>query len=348
MEGAVRTESLPKPFPAVPLADLSIAARPESVQGLFGPGTVSAILGPPNFGKSFLAVNLGLHVAAGATWHTRKVRRSPVLYIGAEAPGSVAVRARVAADRQFPGKTLPFYLVSVAPLLGDDDVASEAAEQVIATARWVESQEGEPVGVILLDTVAASMGNGEENSRGMMRLAQSVRRIAEELQLAVVLLHHPGKQDATALRGHSSLAGACDTIIAVELDDLTGVRTVTVVKARDAATGQQFSFTLDVIPVPEPDSFGDPRTVCIVQPTATAKVRRRPGGKAQDQLLQELERRYRAGETIWSVATIRVAGKGIGLHRNSIPKAMSGLERAGFLRGPPEGMTLTDPPGVSA
>jgi len=41
----------------------------------------STLYGEPGSGKSVLAGDIGLHVAAGMAWHDRKVRRSAVLCV---------------------------------------------------------------------------------------------------------------------------------------------------------------------------------------------------------------------------------------------------------------------------
>ena len=84
--------------------------------------------------------------------------------------------------------------------------------------------------------------------------------------------------------------------------------------------------------------FGDPRTVCSVQPTVTAKVRRRPGGKAQEQLLQELERRYRAGDVAGprlgeELASQRALVRGAVRRRIGVPSEDEVRQKIGGNRG---------------
>ncbi len=237
---------------------------------------------------------MSLHVAAEALFFGLKTKRSPVVFVAAEAPGSTIMRARAAASQLFPGRTLPVYIVSAAPRLGDDAHTAIDTERMLATLRMVTALEGEAVRLLVLDTLAACLGSGDENSDGMMRIVATARRIASETGAAVVLLHHPSKGDSGGLRGHGSLLAAADTVLLVDVEELTGLRTATLVKSRDSATGLQFAYELDVVTLPEPDSFGDPRTTIVVKPvTGDRRARKRPKGAAMDKLLTELERRHR-------------------------------------------------------
>jgi hypothetical protein len=265
--------------------------------------------------------------------------------VAAEAPGSVKTRARIAASTAFGKQRLPFYVVTAAPGLGSEIDSPGDTDRLLATAAIVESTEGSKIQLIVIDTVASVLADGEENADGMLRLAGAAKYMAVKTGATVVLIHHPSKGDPTSLRGHSSLSAAVDTIMSISTDDNTGVRTATLVKSRDSAAGRQFFFSLDVVTLATPDSFGDPRTSCVVRPVdVPISQRRRPGGKAQEQLLAELERRYRANDTHWDEASIRKAGQGVGMHRNSIPKALKGLLASGFVVGQPSHMTLKYPP----
>jgi putative DNA primase/helicase len=335
----------PKGFTVLALDQAKNSIAGEIVQGLYGAGQLIAIVGAPNGGKTALEIDQLLAVAARKSWFNLKVAGGPVVYFAPEAPGSVTMRAKAAANAKYPGQRLPFYIATGTPQLGGDLTSLLDAERMILTIRQVESEEGEAVKVAAIDTLASCLGNGDENGDGMVRLVAAAKHIAAVVGCAVALIHHPSKGDAAGLRGHGSLAAACDTILTISVDELSGTRTATLIKSRDAATGMQFCFTLEQVTLPEPDSFGDPRTTIIVkQVRASDMPRKRPGGKAQEQLLNELERRYRTGETSWDRATVRKAGRGIGMHRNSPEAALQGLIKSGFVGGSDSRLTLKDPP----
>lgn len=333
-----------EPFTARRLDFLSDAPRDVVVQRLIEKATVATVAGAPGAGKTGLTVDLALHVAAGVTWFGLKVSGGPVLYVAAEAPGSVTMRALAAARQKFPGQTLPLYLAAVSPLLGDEDHSEIEAARILATAEDVKKQERADVKMIVIDTLASCLGGGDENGDGMVRITNIAQKIAQVTGAAVVLVHHPSKADAAGLRGHGSLLGKCDTVISIEISPDGVTRLATLIKSRDFAAGVQLTYELTPVTLDEPDVFGDPRTTIIVKQIESPRVaQRRPTGKAQELLLTDLERRYRIGETGWDLATIRQAARDLGNSRN-IDRLIARLRTGGFLRGGDAHLTLSHPP----
>lgn len=274
-----------------------------------------------------------------------------MLYLASEAPGSFKIRARVLLSEKFADKPkLPLYIVTAAPALGDEHEHVAECSRLLATVKAIQSEEGETVRLVVIDTLASVLGGGEENSNGMLLVAKCAKYLATNTEAAVLLIHHPNKGDATSLRGHSSLSGAVDTIISIASDENTGIRTATLTKSRDSAAGVQIHFELLVITLPDPDCFGDPRTTCIVRGARLADIPKpRPvhTAKAQTKLLDELERRYRTGETVWDRATILKAARNTGISRNAPKPALEGLMRAGFVKGNDSRMVLQYPPDAA-
>jgi KaiC/GvpD/RAD55 family RecA-like ATPase len=330
------------------LDELTAAPRAAVVQGMgLDEGAVAAIVGAPNAGKTAFAISLALAVGARTDrWLGRKVAGGPVLYFAAEAPGSVVMRARAAVYRQAFDRQPALYVAAAAPGMGGEFTSTADSDRIVATINSVARTEGEPVKLVFIDTLASCLGDGDENGEGMLRLVVSAKTIAAHTGACVVLIHHPSKGDAAGLRGHGSLAAACDAILRIEVEELTGVRTATLVKARDDATGLQIRFELEQVILEERDSFGDPRTTIVVKTSNQVKPHPRPKGGAprQQQLLGELERRYRTGEQSWDEATVRKAGRDLGMADQSSRDALRGLQTAGFVIGSPASLKLKHPP----
>ena len=334
----------PKAYRVTAIDEIEETNQADIVQGLYGGGTVIAMVGSPGAGKTALGVDHGLHLAAGASWFGLKVSAGPIVYFAPEAPASVVMRAKAAKARKFPDRRLPFYVSAGTPELGGDVTSITDAERMITTIREVQAAEGEAVKLVQIDTLASCLGNGDENGEGMIRLVVAAKYIATHIGCGVMLIHHPSKGDSNGLRGHGSLAGACDTILTIAADEVSGIRTATLIKSRDSATGLQFCYTLEQVTLPERDSFGDARTTIIVQSAEVRQSRPRPTGKRQQMLLAELERRHRSGETGWAEATIREAGRTLGIKAQSVRDAVKGLMTAGYLWGQPAHLTLKYPP----
>lgn len=334
-----------QPFPVQRLDEVTWTPRDSLVQDIgLDEGSVAAIVGAPNGGKTAFAVSLALAVSSELdSWLGLRVGTWPVLYVAPEAPASVKMRAQAAVHRLELSRAA-FYVSDGVPAIGGEATSVLDAERIIETVDAVMAREGVRVGLVFFDTLAACLGDGDENSDGMLRLVAAAKYVAARTSACVVLLHHPSKGDGAALRGHSSLAAACDSIIRIEVEELTGVRTATLVKARDHATGVQLRFELEPVTLPERDSFGEPLTTVVVRPSHQAVARPRPSGARQQQLLTELERRYRAGERAWDEASVGEVGRGLGLHRNSARDALKGLVKAGYLTGSPDSLSLQFPP----
>jgi len=337
-----------KAFAAHRLDEMPDEAQDEIVQRLYGRRHCIAFVGSPNAGKTALAVDHLLHVTANAAWFDLKVAGGPVVYFAPEAPASVTMRAKAAIQRKFAGRKLAFYVVRDTPQIGDENYSTADAERMIATIRAVSAKENNAVRVIAIDTLASCLGGGDENSDGMIRLVAAAKHIAASTDCAVIIVHHPSKGDGAGLRGHGSLAAACDAILSITTDDVSGIRTATLTKSRDSATGLQLCYELEPVTLPTPDAFGDARTTIVVKPATVTQRKPRPSGARQQALLAELERRHRTGETSWDEATAREAGRQIGIPKTSLHDAVKGLIRAGYLYGATSRLTLKYPPEAQA
>jgi RecA-family ATPase len=338
----------PEPFVVQNISEAEPQPRDETVQGLIASGDVIALVGTPGSGKTSLAVHLATCVTAGAVFFGRLVRAGPVIYFAAEAPASVITRGQLTKAKRSPDRRLPFYVVTDAPLIGDPAWTAHHEARMIATIKAVAADEGEPIRLVILDTLSSCLGTGDENGDGMVALVNAARRIANSTLVAVMVVHHPSKSDAAGLRGHGSLQGACDLILTSSTDEMSKIRTATVVKSRHGESGLELTYKLEPIEIPQLDSFGAKQTSIVLDPMDNFKaVKKRPKGAAQQRLLDELERRHRTGETGWSEAEIRQALHHLGMHRNSASRVITSLQVSGYICGSSAHLTLRYPPEKS-
>jgi len=232
------------------------------VQGLIEQGAVTAVTGEPGSAKSFLLVDMALHVAANRDWFGRKVERGAVLYIASEAAESVQRRAALARRVKFGNETLPVEIVTEPVLLGDEIHSATDREALERLIDSVAADYHLPVALVILDTIAASMGTGNENLDGMQRLVGAANMLAARTGVAVILNHHPNAGGGT-LRGHSSLRGTVSHGFQIEVKG--DVRIFTAFKQRDAESGRLFAYRLGVYDLEKPDNFGDRATSCVIE-----------------------------------------------------------------------------------
>ena len=214
------------------------------------------VFGSSNVGKSFLLIDLAMHLASGRAWRGFKTKKIPVLYIAAEGMGGLAMRMKA--------WTLHYGIIPdgffVRPYSAQLTVAGAAA----ALRERIDSLPVEPR-LILLDTLAANFGPGSENDAKDMGLAMEGLRTLAGNWFALCA-HHSGHADKTRSRGHSSLYAALDIEIQVDRPDPLGPIKVAHTKCRDMERMAPLYFTLNSVPLPWADEDGDPMNSAVLLP----------------------------------------------------------------------------------
>lgn len=213
------------------------------VQGVLMEGSAVVIYGESTAGKTFFTTDLALRVAAGMRWNGRRVDQAGVVYVAME--GGTGFRNRVHAfmvEHQLEGVLLPFAAIPASVNLLDADAdMGRLLDAIEAAAQHM----GLPVKLVVLDTLSRAMAGGNENdSADMGQLVRHIDLVRERSGACVLAVHHSVKDSSKGARGHSLLRAALDTEIEVRADDDTGIRTATVVKQREMAKGDTFTFTL--------------------------------------------------------------------------------------------------------
>lgn len=252
-------------FPLLRFEEIRVNAKRRGylVKGLLASSGLAVIWGPPKCGKSFWAVDVGMHIALGWEYRGRRVQQAPVVYIALE--GQHGIPARIEAFRRHHNIAgAPFYLILVRlDLIAD--VGSLITE--------IKAQIGAVLpGAVFIDTLNRSLVGSESKDEDMGRYLGAADRLATGLQCAVLIVHHCGI-DATRPRGHTSLTGSVESQLAVKRGD-TGEVVVTVEYAKDFAEGTEIYSRLDPLTVGvDPD--GDDITTLVVVPAEPSMQGRR-------------------------------------------------------------------------
>lgn len=245
------------------------------VKGLWPAIGVCFVGGPSMSGKSFWTLDACGKVCRGHHVLGRKSKRAGVAYVAAE--GELGVRNRITALRQTIG-TLGgrFKYLGQRPNLTDpEDVADLSA--VLQEARDELAGLGEDLGLVVIDTLSASVPGADENSAAdMSPVLAALQDMAVALQTLVLVVAHTGKDETRGLRGWSGQLGNADGVIMLtEPDDET--RSGTVLKVKDGPSGDRFGFALSVVELGQ-DEDGDPITSCVIE-DRDAPEGSRPGRK---------------------------------------------------------------------
>lgn len=222
---------------------------------------IGLIYGHPGSGKSFLALDMGMHVALGWDWHGHKVRKGLVVYVAAE--GQNGLRNRIVAFREHHGLSgaIPFALVPT-PIDLHDPGADRA--KLAAVVRMAAKRYGEAPALIFVDTISKTLGAGKENTDDLAVYVSNCGWLAAEFNCCVVPIHHrPKDSESTEPRGHGSLKGGVDTVILVEAGETKKAR---ITKQKDDEERDLLLFNLRSIRLGE-DEDHEPVSSCVVEAT---------------------------------------------------------------------------------
>ncbi|MBM2293459.1 AAA family ATPase [Sulfitobacter pseudonitzschiae] len=223
------------------------------VKGWLDRNCLSMLYGPSNAGKTFVALDIAMHIAADMPWRGLRVNGGPVLYIAAE--GGAGIRNRLAAIRhEHPDMaSAPFTLLPVGLDLhaqGDALAVCEIMPDVAPA-------------LVVIDTLARSMGAGDENTaKDAAMFVRNCDLIREATGAHVMVIHHTGKDEDRGARGSSALRAAVDNEI-----QITSEWEILSRKQRDQEPPAPLHFKLRSV-VLGMDEDGEPVTSAVVDVAA--------------------------------------------------------------------------------
>lgn len=247
----------PSRFKFFTLADLDALDPPEWMVHEFLPEQgFSSIYGPSGSFKSFVAIDLALHLCHGVAWCGKTVQQKRVLYIAAE--GKFGILQRVIAWHKSHNLPLTnkFLVLPVAVDLTDPDTD---VGPLINDLKMIGG-----VDMTIVDTVARSFGSGDENSaKDMGSFIRNLDMIRESVSPHVMAIHHSGKDEAKGARGSSSFRAALDTEIAVNRVGTSRRIRLIMTKQKDAEEAEPIQ--MEAVSLEFVDRFG------VIQKSAVMK-----------------------------------------------------------------------------
>jgi hypothetical protein len=242
----------------VPADELALLPAPEPlVYGLLDLDTEAWLIGAPGSLKSFVALDIGAHVAAGRPWQGHQVRQAKVLVIAAEGARGMTLRVRafVKVHGGMPDVTFLPYPVQVASVDGQWDALVQIAAE-------------EAPGLIIIDTQArVSVGLEENSAKDMGILINAIGKLKSATGACVLTIHHTGRNGGDA-RGSSAIDGAQDTELKIKRAEPRSALQCRLVqdKQKDMAEGNEdgVSLKLDVIDLGKDPSTGRPLSSLVV------------------------------------------------------------------------------------
>lgn len=239
----VKASERPK-LSLVYFSDITLKDEPPAlVEGLLDHRGMSVVYGPSGVGKSFFALDLAYHIAAGREWRGRKVEAGVVVYVAAEDPNGIQRRLLAIGKKHNINATdLP---IAVLPCPINLHAQDGDTGVLVALIKEAGDHFNLPVRLVVVDTLARTMGAGNENTTEDMGVyVQNVDAIRAATGGHTAIIHHSGKDQTKGARGSSSLRAATDT----EIELTRGQAVVT--KQRNMSTeGQKFYFGLETVTI---------------------------------------------------------------------------------------------------
>jgi hypothetical protein len=208
----------PLVFPTLDIAALSSMPPVEwLIDDIITADGFGITYGPPASLKSFLLISWALHIASGTPWLDHKVRQGGVLYVAGEGVRGMGRRVRAwLRHHGMEGVDLPFRLLPASVNLNDPEQLARLVRTAVATA----TDEGTPIAMVVIDTVARAIPGADENSaQDMGRFVAAIEHIKSQIACHVHGVHHSGKDPDRGARGSSALLGAVDTMIRVTREE---------------------------------------------------------------------------------------------------------------------------------
>lgn len=234
------------------------------VKGAVPLESIGVMFGASGAFKSFVAIDLALHVAHGMPWMGRKTKQAPVIIIAAE--GGAGLWRRVEAwhrERGIAWQDAPVYVIPMSVDLTTD------CSRVIEAAKAL----GVVPGLMVIDTLSQTF-SGEENSA--TEVAAYLRELGlwfrEAWLCSVLVIHHSGHNAAERPRGSSALRANVDYMLGVHRDEKEMIATVSCHKQKDGEAFEDVTFGLSVFELGQDDD-GDPITALVATAVSSEEAK---------------------------------------------------------------------------
>src|SRR5690625_1552026 len=220
------------------------APRKWNIKGRLPEQCPGMMHGPSGAGKTFVTIDLLLHVATGTTWNGHKTKPGCIVYLAGE--GNYGIRSRLAAWSQRHGQTdIDMFVSKSGCNLNTQDGWTHAMQYLRRVAAT------HTIMAVCVDTLHRFLHGDENSAEDAKTMIDACDAMKRELKASVWLVHHTGLSHDAQDRGRGSSAwrGALDVEIGLRApqDDKPGVIIQHKMKDAEAAAPQQF--TLDSVDI---------------------------------------------------------------------------------------------------
>lgn len=208
------------------------------------------LYGPSGSYKSFVAMDMSAAIASSMNWHGHDVDETGhVLYIGAEGAAGLHLRKRAWEIRNHK-RLNNLAILSSAVTINSDD-----CDGLVVLCEELVDEIGEPIRLIVIDTLARSFDGEENSATDMGAFVSSCDHLREKTGATILVIHHSGKDAEKGARGSSALRAACDFEFKV-VSPGKKVSKISCTKAKDSDPFEDITFKLNVVEIGKNDRKG--------------------------------------------------------------------------------------------
>ena len=235
----------PTPVPTNPFRFMDETEWPDTpepawaIDGIIPTDAVTVITAETGHYKTFVTLDMAMSLAAGVPFADRPLQPKKTYYAAGEGHRDVRMK-RVPAWRMVKGlDPVRNFKLGRLPRIS---IPAEGENFIRGIRETLE--DGEEVGMIVLDTYARSMGGLNENDAQDVGLfTVYADRLRHEFPgVAIVVLAHTGKDKSRGTRGSTALRANTDTYIEIESHRDKRIIDLHVVQHRDADDGFRLFF----------------------------------------------------------------------------------------------------------
>jgi RecA-family ATPase len=179
--------------------------------------SICLLYAPKDHLKSFVAVDWFMSIATGMDWKGFDVERGACIYIAGEGNRGLKRRFKAWCIRNGVELATQPIALSIMPMQVLD---KENIQIWVGHLIQVLKDLGEPIRLVVIDTLATNFGPGDENSPTDMArfLAHLKIYIQAAFTCSVLVVHHTGKDVTKGSRGGSSIEGNADSVFTLKRD----------------------------------------------------------------------------------------------------------------------------------
>lgn len=295
------------------------------VEGLVERGELVVLSGPSSVGKSFIALDLAAHVAAGRPWCGRSTGNGGgVLYLAGEGPRGFRRRVAAFSEHRFTTGNLFFsdHLFDLSTKKG--------LKALVQAIRSALERMTVKLDVVFIDTLVKFFHGDENDNTIIGLLVSNLQLLTKEFGTAFIIVAHPRKDSLDGrVRGAYSLQANVDvTLIAMPV--VVGEQVVprmvelSLDIVRDAEGGFREVMELEVVDVMLGDELV---TSCVVKQVGAQVVAQMDQARLTDDMFRVLEALTEEPAGVRAVQE-RVTGRK--LKQGEVSKLLRGLEDQGL------------------